>query len=163
MAKERQDTELTNDLRSLSGDILREVDQLGFIEAGFLFRAYLDDFTSGSFHLLHLLESVGKDQVSLLQTSTEVASVVPELKTTARRLCQLSRDILFAASPEYLSRGLRERVEDLFRITANLIPDTRDSELCDYKNYIGNRKLVVVETASMLGAGEDSRIPQQAK
>ncbi len=144
MVTERQDSErsIASELRSLSGEILREVDQSSFIEAGFLFRAYLDDFTSGSFHLCYLVESAGKDRLGGLAGAPDANQIIPELKPTARRLCQLSRDLFFSATAE-VSQGLKARIEELFRLTASLIPDSKDRELDDYKSHIANRKLAV--------------------
>ncbi len=128
-------------LRSLSKDVFDAIDQLSYVDAGFLLRAHLDDFVSGAFFLLDLLDSLDANQLAAIGTVSDVKSVNPELKPTLRRLCELSREVTFASDPGKLHPEIRESVEKLFRLVVDQFSEIEDEDARGYLEKIGQRTL----------------------
>lgn len=118
-----------NDLASGAGESLEVIERdlydvlanLSYVRANFLFRAHIQDFLGV---LRYLVEMPDETQ----------------LKSTAKRLCELSREILFASGdPEYQPAELKEVIQRLFDFAGGRLPGSGDPDILDYRRNILDR------------------------
>ena len=137
--------EQRSELRRLSSAIFTLLDEHSVVQIGFLPRSFLDEFVSGCYFLIDLLETTPPAVLDTLATCQRVQDVpgLKDLNPTARRLCQLSRDLLFSLEADCISPQLIASIQRLFSLSASLIPETEDSVLRDYRQHIATREFKV--------------------
>jgi hypothetical protein len=137
-------------LRELGSRVFTELDKENIVRIGFLPRVFLDEFLSGCFFLIDILSSCSAQELENLKRSAKTpdCECFMHLQATCRRLCQVSREIVFSTDGDVVSAALVEAVEELFRFSADIFPATQDLELIEYRDHIKTRKLrPVVEEA----------------
>ena len=128
-------------LKQLTTVVFSKLDTMSYIEAGALLRSHLDDFVSGVYFLTDLLESLTPTQLESLPSAKDVNAVHEDLKPTLRRLCQLSREVTFAADPTRLPVDLRSAIEALFQFVVEQVPVLSDQDVRDYLENIRERTM----------------------
>lgn len=128
-------------LKQLAARVYQTQDALSYIDAGFLLRSHLEDYVAGVYFLIDLVDGMSEQQIEELRTATEVASVNADLGPTLRRLCQLSREVSFAANPKRISPELRSAIEQLFRFTVEQVPELCAVEANEFLGNIRERSL----------------------
>ena len=114
---------------------------ISILDAGYLFRSYLDDFASGVYVLLDVLDTLDATQVTKLAEVECAKSVNQDLTPTLRRLCELSREVTFSTDPLRLPPEFRTSIEKLFRFTVEQVPPVADAEVNGYLRNIRKRML----------------------
>jgi hypothetical protein len=130
-------------LRANFDQSTQRVDQLlegvSIIDAGYLFRNYWDDYTSGVRDLLDVLEELDAAQIAELARAEDANGVHPDLKPTLRRLCELSREVTFSIDPLRLPVDIRSEIEKLFRFSVDQVPEIADEAASSHVSNIGRR------------------------
>ncbi|MDA1050789.1 MAG: hypothetical protein O3C40_09965 [Planctomycetota bacterium] len=114
---------------------------ISILDAGYLFRGYLDDYASGVFVLLDIIDELDMAQLAKLAESQNAKDVNQDLKPTLRRLCELSREVTFSIDPSRLPPDLRSSIEKLFRFAVEQVPPVADPEVNGYLRNMRNRML----------------------
>lgn len=132
------DMNLKEQLRGVAVSVFDVLDRLSFIQAGFLLRAHLNDFVSGVFFLVDV---TAKTDLNKLREAEDTDDVNDSFKPTVRRLCELSREVLFASDSSRLPPEFNDAIEKLFQFTVERIPECQDKDILDYRNNISQRNL----------------------
>jgi hypothetical protein len=112
----------TDEVSAMAEDVKRIFEGCSYVEISYLLRAHIYDFLAG-LDLLQVPEQ-GND----------------ELRATARRLCDISREIRFASGyPDRLSAELKHVIDRMFKCASTRLMDSADLEIRQYRKNITSR------------------------